>query len=62
MGEFRYTGRNLRDEIIILGFGHREIVFWGLQEETVEHVPIYCLKYERERKHLIQKLGEINML
>ena len=69
--------KNRRDEIVIsrMRFGHTRLngtlykmgkrdtggcEFCG-QEETVEHVMIYCQKYELERRILIEKLRKIKM-
>uniref|UniRef100_A0A8C2HUK7 Uncharacterized protein n=1 Tax=Cyprinus carpio TaxID=7962 RepID=A0A8C2HUK7_CYPCA len=77
VGEMRSAGKNRRDEIVIsrMRFGHTRLngtlykmgkhdtgrcTFCG-QEETVEHVMIYCQKYEFERRILIEKLRKIKM-
>ncbi len=74
----RSAGKNRRDEIVIsrMRFGHTRLnstlykmgkhdtgrcEFCG-QEESVEHVILYCQKYETERRILMQNLEKIKML
>ncbi len=73
----RSAGKNRRDEIVIsrMRFGHTRLnstlykmgkhdmgrcEFCG-QEESVEHVILYCQKYETERRILMQNLEKIKM-
>ncbi len=73
----RSAGKTRRDEIVIsrMRFGHTRLnstlykmgkhdtgrcEFCG-QEESVEHVILYCQKYETERRILMQNLEKIKM-
>ncbi len=77
VGEMRSAGKNRRDERVIsrMGFGHTRLnstlykmgkhdtgrcEFCG-QEESVEHVILYCQKYETERRILMQNVEKIKM-
>ena len=73
----RSTGRTPREETIIsrLRFGHTRLnctLFkigkhnagrceYCNEEETLEHVTLYCQKYDAERRELLLNLKEIKL-